>query len=78
MRGEPGDGGGSAAGDDSGVRLDGYTAPVTRSPYDAWHSEEYLVGCLVKMHGWHWLQARVLQGPWHRNRVRSFMNIEGE
>jgi hypothetical protein len=78
MRGEPGDGGGGAAGDDSGVRLDGYTAPVTASPYDPWHSEEYLLGCLVRLHGWFWLRPRVLAGPWRRTRVHSFMQPEGE
>lgn len=26
--------------------------PVTRSPYDVWHSEAYLIGWLVKTHGW--------------------------
>jgi hypothetical protein len=26
--------------------------PDTRSPYDPWHSEAYLIGCLVKTHGW--------------------------
>jgi hypothetical protein len=56
----------------------GYTAPVTRSPLDPWHSEEYLIGCLVKLHGWHWLEPRVLKGPWRRPRVRSFMHPEGE
>jgi hypothetical protein len=71
----PGDG---AGGGDDGVRLDGYTPPVTRSPYDPWHSEEYLIGCLVKLHGWYWLRTRVLAGPWRRTRVRSFMQVEGE
>lgn len=56
----------------------GYTPPVTRSPLDPWHSEEYLLGCLVKMHGWYWLEPRVLKGPRRRPRVRSFLFPEGE
>ncbi len=75
--GRPGAGDGAGRGD-NGVRLDGYTAPLTASPYDPWHSEEYLLGCLVKLHGWHWLEPRVLKGPWRRPRVRSFMHPEGE
>jgi hypothetical protein len=59
-----------------GVCVDGYTSPVTRSPLDPWHSEEYLVACLVKMHGWRWQEARVLRGPF-RKHVKSFMNPEG-
>lgn len=50
---------------------------MTRSPLDPWHSEEYLVACLVKMHGWRWQEARVLRGPF-RKLVPSFMNPEGE
>jgi hypothetical protein len=75
--GRPGPGDGSGGGD-HGVRLDGYTAPVTRSPYDPWHSEEYLLGCLVRLHGWYWLRPRVLAGPWRAKRVKSFMHPEGE
>lgn len=58
---------GAGSGCDS-VRLDGYTAPVTRSPHDPWHSEQYLLACLVRMHGWFWLQPRVLRGPLRPNR----------
>jgi hypothetical protein len=75
--GWPSPGDGSSGGDD-GLRLDGYTAPVTAGPYDPWHSEEYLLRCLVKLHGWYWLRPRVLAGPWRRGRVHSFMNPEGE
>lgn len=50
------------------TRSGGYTPPVTRSPYDPWHSEEYLVSCLVKTHGWHWKAARVLAGPWRAGK----------
>ena len=72
-------GSGSGAVDsDGGVRMAGYTPPVTASPYDAWHSEEYLLGCLVKCHGWYWREPRVLAGPWRRPRVRSFLFPEGE
>lgn len=62
----------------NGFRLDGYTPPLTRSPGDPWHSEEYLVNCLVKLHGWRWQEARVLRGPWPWPGVRSFMHPEGE
>lgn len=65
-------------GSDNGFRVASYTSPVTRSPLDPWHSEEYLVACLVKMHGWRWDAPRVLRGPWRRPRVRSFMHPEGE
>lgn len=27
--------------------------PVSRGPYDCWHSETYLIGWLVKGYGWH-------------------------
>lgn len=60
-----------------GIRVDGYSSPVTRSPLDPWHSEEYLVACLVKTHGWFWQEARVLRGP-NRKLVPSFMHPEGE
>ena len=76
--GRQGNGGDDPTGDDGGVCLAGYTAPVTRSPLDPWHSEQYLLGCLVKMHGWYWLRPRVLAGPWRRARVHSFMHPEGE
>lgn len=66
----------AAVGDDGSVCLDGYTAPLTRSPYDPWHSEQYLLGCLVKLHGWYWREPRVLAGPW-RKKVPCFMNPEG-
>ena len=26
--------------------------PITRGPSDCWHSEAYLIGWLVKTHGW--------------------------
>lgn len=70
--------GDGAGGGNDGVRLDGYTPPLTRGPLDPWHSEEYLLGCLVKLHGWYWLRPRVLAGPWKRHRVHSFMQPEGE
>lgn len=76
--GRPGAGDGGP-GHGFGLCMDGYTAPVTRSPYDPWHSEEYLVSCLVKTHGWTWLEARVLRGPWRKPaKVHSFMAPEGE
>lgn len=72
------DSGDGAGGGNHGVRVDGYTAPVTRSPLDPWHSEEYLVACLVKTHGWTWDEPRLLRGPWRgRKAVKCFMNPEG-
>lgn len=50
--------------------MDEYTPPLTRSPLDPWHSEEYLLRCLVRMHGWFWLEPRVLRGPWRRDKYR--------
>lgn len=35
--------------------------PDTRSPEDPWHSEGYLIGCLVRMHGWTHLEAGVIR-----------------
>lgn len=35
--------------------------PVTRSPYDPWHTEGYLIRCLVHLHGWAHLEAGVLR-----------------
>lgn len=26
--------------------------PDTRSPLDPWHSEQYLIKCLIRTHGW--------------------------
>jgi len=26
--------------------------PQTRSPYEVWHSESYLIACLTRHHGW--------------------------
>ena len=76
--GRPCNGRDGATSDDGDLRLAGYSSPVTRSPLDPWHSEQYLVGCLVKTHGWYWLRPRVLAGPWRRARVHSFMQPEGE
>ena len=47
-------------------------------PGDQWHSEAYLVRCLVVQHGWRWREPRVLAGPWPTKTVRSFMHPEGE
>jgi hypothetical protein len=63
--------------DGDGVCLDGYTAPVTRSPGDPWHSQEYLLKCLIRHHGWWWKEAGVLARPWHRQRVHCFEHPEG-
>ena len=71
---DPDDGAGSGH---IGFRVDGSTAPLTRSPYDPWHSEEYLIACLVRTHGWYWREPRVLAGPWRRPRVHCFMQPEG-
>ena len=37
--------------------------PVTRGPYDCWHTEQYLIGWLVKGHGWRVLEPGVLVKP---------------
>lgn len=34
--------------------------PITRGPSDCWHSEAYLIGWLVKTHGWVVLEPGVL------------------
>jgi len=75
--GQPNPDHGSAGGGD-GVRLDGYTPPLTRSPSDVWHSEEYLLRWLVVTHGWRWEGVRLLRGPNRFKAVRSFMHPEGE
>lgn len=38
--------------------------PDTRSPLDPWHSESYLIACLVRTHGW------VQPGPGELRRFR--------
>lgn len=38
--------------------------PDTRSPYDPWHEEGYLIRCLIRLHGWSWQEAGLLR----RNR----------
>lgn len=35
--------------------------PDTRSPLDPWHTEGYLIRCLVHLHGWAHLEAGVLR-----------------
>lgn len=35
--------------------------PDTRSPYDPWHDEGYLIRCLVRMHGWTHPEAGLLR-----------------
>ena len=35
--------------------------PDTRSPYDPWHTEGYLIRCLVHLHGWAHIEAGVLR-----------------
>jgi hypothetical protein len=57
--------------------MDGYTAPVTRSPADPWHSQEYLLSCLVRTHGWWCEGPGILRRPLKRPRVHSFMEPEG-
>lgn len=37
--------------------------PVTRSPYDCWHSESYLIGWLVKTHGWRVVSPGRMERP---------------
>lgn len=37
--------------------------PVTRSPYDCWHSEAYLIGWLVKTHGWRVVSPGRMERP---------------
>jgi len=27
--------------------------PLTRSPYEVWHGEAYLIACLTRHHGWY-------------------------
>lgn len=34
--------------------------PITRGPGDCWHSEAYLIGWLVKTHGWRVLEPGTL------------------
>ncbi len=35
--------------------------PDTRSPQDPWHSEGYLIRCLVRMHGWHQIEPGLIR-----------------
>jgi len=38
--------------------------PVTRGPGDCWHSESYLIGWLIKTHGWYCVEPGVLRRSW--------------
>lgn len=38
----------------------GGQSPITRSPSDCWHSEGYLIGWLVKTHGWRVVEPGLL------------------
>lgn len=35
--------------------------PRTRSPYDVWHPEAYLIRALVKLHGWRVIEPGVIR-----------------
>lgn len=35
--------------------------PDTRSPLDPWHTEGYLIRCLIHLHGWTHQEAGVLR-----------------
>lgn len=35
--------------------------PDTRSPGDPWHSEAYLIACLVKTHGWRVMEPGLMR-----------------
>lgn len=60
-----------------GLRMDGDPTPVTRSPYDPWHSEGYLVRCLINAYGWYWAAPGQLRRPLGRKAVPCAMNPEG-
>ena len=41
-----------------------FGVPVTRGPSDVWHSEEYLIGWLVKTHGWRVISPGLMRRSW--------------
>lgn len=38
--------------------------PDVRGPFDVWHDEAYLIGWLVRLHGWYVLEPGVLRRRW--------------
>lgn len=40
------------------------SVPDVRGPYDVWHSEAYLIGWLVRLHGWYVLEPGTLRRRW--------------
>lgn len=49
---------------------------MTRSPGDPWHSEEYLLLCLIRTHGWGWDGPGRLRRAWQPQR-RTVVITEG-
>ena len=42
--------------------------PVTRGPGDVWHDEAYLIGWLVKCHGWRVVEPGLIRRSWQPER----------
>lgn len=42
--------------------------PVTAGPYDIWHDEAYLIGWLVRCHGWRVVEPGLIRRSWQPER----------
>jgi hypothetical protein len=42
--------------------------PVTAGPYDVWHDEAYLIGWLVRCHGWRVVEPGLIRRSWQPER----------
>lgn len=46
-----------------------------RSPADCYHSEAYLIGCLVKLYGWRVIEPGVLRRRWNGAEVAAAQQV---
>lgn len=46
-----------------------------RSPADCYHSEAYLIGCLVKLYGWRVIEPGVLRRRWNGAEVADAQEV---
>jgi len=46
-----------------------------RSPADCYHSEAYLIGCLVKLYGWRVIEPGLLRRRWNGPEVAAALEV---
>ena len=49
--------------------------PDLRSPLDCYHSEAYLIGCLVKLYGWRVIEPGLLRRRWNGPEVAAALEV---